>query len=257
MLGLAAGDRNGGPVQLAMRLGESLALNGCLDVSEVCGRYVKWCREGAFDTGPVTLRALALIDTGVDLREASAIVDREMKGMTAGCNPAHRIAPMAAAAFISDDELPELARAEARLTHANRLAGDAASAVAVLCRSLIRGASWEDAIVTAMTGRLPDTQQAIELSVSARGDAGGFAPLVLQSALYFLQEASGFSHALEASLRFAGAPNYCPVLVGAIGGARWGESDIPPSMLRHCVIEAELRRVADSLAAGWSPDAAH
>lgn len=257
MLGLAAGDRNGGPVRLAMRLAESLALNGCLDVAEVCSRYVKWFREGAFDTGPVTWRALALVDAGVDLREASAIVDRQMRGMTAGCNPAHRVAPIAAAAFISDDELPELARAEAHLTHANRLAGDAASAVAVLCRSLIRGASREDAIVTAMTGRVPATRQAIELSANAPGDAGGFAPRVLQSALYFLRAASGFSDALEASLRFAGAANYCPVLVGAIGGARWGESDIPPSMLRHCVIEAELRRVVDSLAAGWSPDAAH
>lgn len=34
----------------------------------------------------------------------------------------------------------------------------------------------------------------------------------------------------------AGRVNYCPVLVGVIGGARWGTTSIPEQALAHCAI---------------------
>jgi ADP-ribosylglycohydrolase len=49
-------------------------------------------------------------------------------GLAAGCNPAHRTAPLAMATFLDDDVLADCALREAALTHAHPLAGDVAAA---------------------------------------------------------------------------------------------------------------------------------
>ena len=128
LLGLAAGDRNGGPIRMAVRLGESLLEVGQVDPQDIMGRYLRWWREGAFDTGPVSGRALELLAAGMSASEASAQVHREFAGRTAGCNPAHRSSPLAMLASLADDDLPGCAITEARLTHHDPLAGEVAAA---------------------------------------------------------------------------------------------------------------------------------
>ncbi len=51
---------------------------------------------------------------------------------------------------------------------------------------------------------------------------------------------------------FAGPANYCPVLVGAIAGARWGASAIPMSLLAHVDILPRVCEPAEALAEGWT-----
>lgn len=252
LLGLAAGDRNGGPVELAVRLAESLAELGAFDARDVFRRYLAWHAEGAFDTGPVTGRVLALAGSGLSAEQAAVEVDRALGGRSAGCNAAHRVAPLAMAAFLPDSELASLARVEASLTHRHPLAGDAGAAVAVLCRALIRGVPWPETLARAAEGRLPETAGALDPGTRSPLSTGGFAPETLRAAVHFVDRASGFEEALGASLRFAGPANYCPVLVGALGGARWGARAIPCAALAHCRDLPRIERVAARLAAGWS-----
>jgi ADP-ribosylglycohydrolase len=77
---------------------------------------------------------------------------------------------------------------------------------------------------------------ALEPTETDRLVPSGFAPETLQAAVHLVRHASCFHDALAASLRFAGGANYAPVLVGAIGGARWGARAIPASELGHCWI---------------------
>jgi hypothetical protein len=144
-------------------------------------------------------------------------------GLTAGCNPAHRSVPLAMASFLPDHQLIPYAYTEAALTHYDRLAGDVAAAVVTLCRALIRGTSWRLAIQIASAGRAP----AIVVALNTAGDPplwrDGFAPHVLHAAVHFVHNYDRLVTALDAALAFAGPANYCPVLVGAIGGARWGQ----------------------------------
>src|SRR5262249_13897637 len=79
-LGLAAGDRNGGPIRMAARLAESLLELGRFNPQDIVGRYLRWWREGAFDTGPVSGRALELMAAGVSVQKATAQVHREFGG---------------------------------------------------------------------------------------------------------------------------------------------------------------------------------
>ncbi len=244
LLGLAAGDRNGGPMRMAIHLAESLLACGRFDPDDVLARYLAWWREGAFDTGPVTARVLELIASGVASADATAQVHCEFGGKTAGCNPAHRSPPLSMLATIADEDLAACAMTEARLTHYDPLAGKVAAAVNRLCRTLIRGVPWPEAV-----------QQCGDLARRDRdgpGSSGGYAPDVLRAAVYFVGGSASFGEALERSIAFAGPANYCPVLVGSIGGARWGAAAIPQAALAHVEILPRVRAVAEGLAAGWA-----
>jgi len=237
LVGLAAGDRIGGPIRMAVRLLDCGGFNS----ADILDRYLAWWREGAFDTGLVSDRALALIAAGMPVQEATAHVHRECSGRTAGCNPAHRSPPLSMLATIANDDLAGCAIAEARLTHHDPLAGEIAAAVNKLCRALIRGDAWDNALQTC--SNFADQK--------GPGNNGGFAPDVLRAALHFVGSSACFAEALERSLVFAGAANYCPVFVGAIGGARWGASAIPPSSLAHVDVLPRVGAAAEALAGGW------
>lgn len=241
LIGLAAGDQIGGPVRMAVRLAESLLDRGGFDPADVLERYLVWWRQGAFDTGPVSDRAFELLATGLPVPEAAAQVHREFGGKTAGCNPAHRSPPLSMLASLAAEDLSARAMTEARLTHYDPLAGEVAAAVNRLCRSLIRGDAWDTAVRCCCS--LADR--------GGPGNNGGFAPDVLRAALHFVGTSPGFAEALGRSLAFAGPANYCPVLVGAVAGARWGVSAIPRAALGHVEILPRVRASAEALAAGW------
>ena len=252
MLGLAAGDRIGGPVRMALRVAESLCACGDFDVSDIGVRYLDWWRNGAFDTGPTVAQVLALVESGVPFEQAVIQVDEKAGGMTAGCNPAHRSAPLAMCAAIGDSGLDRAAKAEARLTHRHPLAGDVASAVACLCRALIRGVPWSVALGVAAEDRGPETGRALEITAPKGLSRAGFAPDVLGAATYFVDSSASFSTALARSVDFAGLANYCPVLVGSIGGARWGRARIDEtSFHHHGDLVPRLKAAAVALAREW------
>src|SRR4051794_18578862 len=102
LVGLAAGDRIGGPIRMALRLAESLVACGSFNPSDILEGYLAWWREGAFDTGRVSDRAFALLAAGKPVPDATAQVHREFGGKTAGCNPAHRSPPLSMLAVIAD-----------------------------------------------------------------------------------------------------------------------------------------------------------
>ena len=242
LIGLAAGDKIGGPIRMAVRLAESLVACGGFNPSDILERYLAWWREGAFDTGPVSDRAFALLAVGKPVQEATAQVHREFVGKTAGCNPAHRSPPLSMHTAISDEDLAACAMTEAGLTHYDPVAGEIAATVNKLCRSLLRGHSWDMAL--RQCGGFDGHE--------GPGNNGGYAPDVLRAALYFVGTSACFTEALERSLAFAGPANYCPVLVGAIGGGRWGASAIPQPALAHADILPRVREAAEALAAEWT-----
>jgi ADP-ribosylglycohydrolase len=171
---------------------------------------------------------------------AASRVDRELAGMTAGCNPAHRASPLAMCQAIADGDLRKAALQEARLTHLHPTAGEVSATVVEVCRYLIRGADWDTA-VRSTGATIPD-----------RIKPSGYAPDVLGAALFFVSASRDFEECLSRAVRFAGAENFCPVLAGALAGARWGAAAIPESVIQQ---DGAIRdRVADAaaeLASRW------
>ena len=245
LVGLAAGDKIGGPIRMAVRLAESLVACSGFNSSDILARYLAWRREGAFDTGPVSERVFTLLVKGKPFQQVTAQVHKEFGGKTAGCNPAHRSPPLSMFARIPDEDLTPFAKAEAALTHYDPLAGEIAATVDRLCRALIRGVDW--GVALHQCGGFVDE--------NGPGHNGGFAPDVLQAAMHFVGTSDSFAEALERALAFAGPANYSPVLVGAIAGARWGASAISPSSLVHVEILAKVQAAASALGADWRNDA--
>lgn len=256
LFGLCAGDQIGGPTRMALELAEYLLTCGrVFRREELLERYVSWFVREGFDTGPVAERVFTLVARGIPSEQAVLRTHEELRRQTAGCNPAHRAVPLAMSAHLRDEELPALARQEAKLTHWDPIAGDVSAAVVVLCRALVRGEQWQAALHKAarhcgvcnlkLEGGAPDPP----LSRS------GFAPEVLRAAVFFVGDSSDPATALTRSFEFAGPANYCPVLVGAIAGARWGASRIPPSLLRSGPILERVHRASDALAASWQAGA--
>ncbi|MEI8021959.1 MAG: ADP-ribosylglycohydrolase family protein, partial [Schlesneria sp.] len=190
LVGLAAGDRIGGPIRMSVLLAESLIDCDRFDPTDILNRYLSWWREEGFDTGPVSERAFSLLAAGMPIQNVTAQVHREFNGMTAGCNPAHRSPPLSMFAAISDNDLACDAKNEAALTHYDLKAGEIAAKVNQLCRSLIRGVGWDEAL--RKCGRFVDQK--------GPDNNGGFAPDVLQAAVYFVDQSSCFSEALDRSL---------------------------------------------------------
>lgn len=247
LLGLAAGDRIGGPTAMALRLLEGVVARGGFDVAETRGRYLEWHRARGFDQGPTSERVLDLLAEGRSPAQAVARADSEAGGMTAGCNPMHRAAPLAIALVVPDDGIEDAARRDAAITHAHALAGAAAAAAATLLRLLVRGTAWDDAAARAADGRDPELALSMAGWRHAPRDRGGFAPVVLRAAMHFAGTASGFGAALDAALSFAGPSNYSPVTAGTLAGARFGARAIEPRRIAPVHDLPELERMAQDL----------
>jgi ADP-ribosyl-[dinitrogen reductase] hydrolase len=252
LFGLAAGDKIGGPLRMALQTAESLVQCNGFDVDNVAGRYLAWWKQEGFDTGPTADKVFQRVSSGRSFDEAARQVHEEKKGYTAGCNPAHRAAPLAMCANLTDDDLANAATADSVLTHYHPLAGDVSAAVVSLCRALVCGREWSKALEMARQGRLPQTRAALTDSSESNLNTGGFAPDVLAAAVHFVGANSQFSAALRGALNFAGPANYCPVLAGSIGGARWGASSVDDDLIsQNKGLMLRVMESAEILAAGW------
>jgi ADP-ribosyl-[dinitrogen reductase] hydrolase len=274
LLGLVAGDKNGGPARMALRLAESLIVKNVYDRDDVIDRYLSWHKgpplklyiyiyiyfqflEKSFDTGATFNSVFRAISTGKcqTVDEAAQLV-RE----SAGCNAAHRCPPLAMAAFIPDALLPSVATKESTITHVNPLSVEATIVVSSLCRLLIWGESWANAkhaVLQQMKQANASRETLQVLAGNFRLSPGGYAPEVLGAAFHFMDKATDFDSALCPSLDFAGASNYCPVIVGALAGAHYGVQAI--NSKRHICsnyhfpkeLRKRLKITAQCLASAW------
>lgn len=266
LIGLAAGDENGGPTEMALRLAQSLLACGHYDADDVFDRYVEWHRQGSYDTGPVAGRVLALGLEGMPAEAAAATVDTELEGMTAGCNAAHRAGALAMASWLDTEQLAAAARREAGLTHRHPVAADAAIAIAISCRDRIMGWGWGMGRARRIAPLLhkeiarvlgPASSNAPPSAAEAARHLSrdGYSPNALCAGLYFAKQVNDPVQALAESKKFAGPANYCPVLTGALLGASFGASAFDDSSLRHHPAKhiAEIKAVAWGLAGLWRP----
>lgn len=197
----------------------SLLETQTFDPDDITARYLAWWKEDAFDTGPTFAAVFKRIECGLDREQAVHEADIAQGGYTAGCNPAHRIAPLALFPFIMTPDIGRLARREAMITHHHPLAGDMAALMALICRLVIEGYSWRD--VKRISRKMePSAWAAVD---NAKTSDGGFAPDVMRTALHFLDG----QDSIQRSIDFAGQANYAPVLVGTIDRLRQSQAVVP------------------------------
>lgn len=230
LLGLASGDRNGGPIRMALKCAQSLVDNqGQFDPALSFQRYFEWwdpdkpADDKAFDTGSTLPAVCKAVKRFGDAPEQAALAHLQAEG-NAGINGAHRTLTLALCASLPDDQLASAARQDTKYTHAHPLSVEAAGACVVVLRCLVRGGSWEEALSTARL-EAPDLAKSLNPNTAQSvATAGGFAPEVVAAAVQLVCEHrdKGFDEALCRCLAFAGPNNFSPVIAGAWLGALHG-----------------------------------
>jgi len=208
--GYMSGDKNGGPTELAKILSKSLVACNGFNKNDLVKRYYHWWKTDAFDTGPTFAMVFQKVSQGMHVDDASIKVNEELKGATAGCGPAHRIASLASFKKIPTNKLVDYARKEARITHYHPDAGNCSGVMVLLCRYLLEGYSWDES--KDLVSENEETKSTWIKIQNANLNNGGYVLDVMHSAFHFLDK----DDALKLSLQFSGPANYCPVIVGII-----------------------------------------
>lgn len=245
IFGLVAGDRIGGPTRMALLFGASLCRKKGYSSTDVLESYLRWFKKGGFDTGATTARVFSALCSGVGLEQAVRSAHRAPN--QAGCNPMHRSIPLAVASFISEEEIDEVSRKEARLTHYSAIAGEMASFSNRICRELIEGTTPSAAIEKVLGEQRGSYMNAGRADL----EPNGFAPSVLKASIHFLLHTNSFEDALRQAIRFAAPANYSPPVLGAWAGALYGFSAISKDRYNHCRIASQIAILASNLSEGY------
>jgi len=261
LVGLVAGDDNGGPTAMMTQVLNSFLGEPVVDIEGIDRLYLQWFKEDGYDAGLVTHKVLELVDSGLSFDEAALQVHKDLDGMTAGISPAHRSIPLAIIFAKHHLRTPVLwgrhssagirwltdaVDQEAKLTHLHNDASEVSQAVNAICMYLILGHPLEKSlrfgsyfIKNNLNNRFQrvryhSSDEIKSLSIGDLSD-GGYAPDVLIAAIWFLLNTDTFEEALKQSKEFAGVANYCPVLVGSIGGALYGYNSIKSNLNQRTI----------------------
>lgn len=259
--GLSVGDQIGGPIRMALKLSKAILDKGHFDEKSILRHYYTWWREAGFDTGTVTHNVFMEMKRGNPNREAVVTIHQKMSNMTGGCNPMHRAIPLALLPSISSEHLIKYAMVEAKLTHFDPIAGECSGFVILICHYLMAGEALDKAISLAYSMIIDESSLKEELYDVIHFDKNqpklnkplsniGYSPEVLRATIYFLQANDTFESSITSAFAFAGANNYCPVVVGAIAGAYYGYSQIPQNLLnQHPTLKHNLNTITQDFIA--------
>ncbi len=208
--GIKKGDQIGGPYELAKIFSKSLKLNNGFNEDDLRRRYLDWWKSDAFDTGPTYASVFSKIDKGMDPKLAVKKVHEEFGFNTAGCGPAHRATPLSSMFIIPTDQLINLAKLEAKITHFDDDAGNGSAILIMLCRYLLEGKSFNDA--ENLISNNKDLKESWTKLQNAKLKPDGYIYNVIFSALHFIKE----NKSLEDAIKFSGQANYCSIIVSVI-----------------------------------------
>lgn len=283
MLGGGLGDYAPGEysddTQMAVCIAEVAAtgadLRDSAALDRIAGNFVQWADEGASDIGIQTREVMRRVrghsagGLAVAMRAVAEELHRET-GRSAGNGSLMRTGPVALAYLNDPEALAEAARAVSDLTHHDPLAGDAC---VIWCEGIRRAV---------LDGSFDGVRAGLELLPAANRDKwaawldeaeahppnhfpnNGFVVTALQaawSAIARTPEPDHFREALYAAVGAGNDTDTVAAIAGALLGARWGVSAIPPPWQQ--IVHgwgghrfADLIRMAVLTAAAGSPDGA-
>lgn len=173
--------------------------------------------------------------------------DKKCDGYTAACGPAQRSYPLAFCSFISDHDLFDYTKHEAKLTHYSPLAGQVAGIVNLICRSLLNNKTWSESINSAFAEpQLHDDIKSIygrhhRWPKPTTETHPAYAPTVLNAALHYVATSENATQAILKAQ--TNEKVYCRPIVGILAGARWG---IPIEMYKNNINDLQLKTLRET-----------
>ncbi len=241
--------------ELTAALAESLLITGGINMEDqharfkraVSGESILW--DGpAIGFGRNTKQTLAF-----DTHAASVASDAVPLVPSNGS--VMRSAPLALFYHRREHELNTAARASAQVTHRHPVAIEASAFFALVLSAVLAGHEFEDAVIDAYGyGEFMDEiyeplieKKLYRPNIPPKFPARGGAVLTLEAAFWAFENASSFKNGIEKVVALGGDTDTYAAVAGALLGARYGESGIPPEWLQGVKGTDRMRRLADKL----------
>jgi len=253
---------------MTLLLAESLAESGDFDAVDAARRWVRWMKADGRGIGVTTRRALKLVERGVEPFEAGRRVLAETPQSAAGNGAVMRCVPVALRFHDNPDRLIRVATQQAAITHADDRCRWGAAAVCLAARELLHGNIYfVDEVVHRLVDRAPKTlldalhrvprERQNDLPVVVPGEFG-YVVHCVEIAFWFATHDRGLEDSLTYLANAGGDTDTNAAVAGALLGARYGESGIPPRWAQLIAGADGVRRLADRLVeaqgaetAGW------
>jgi ADP-ribosylglycohydrolase len=242
---------------MTLLLGESLLASKGFDAADVARRWVKWMKVDGRGVGLTTKRALTLIDRGKEPFEAGRLAYQENPGRSAGNGSVMRCLPVALRYHDEIDRLIRVSTQQAAITHADERCTWGAAAVNLAVRELLHGNIYfVDEVLHTIGDRAPRVlRDAIhrvpresenDLPIAVAGEAG-YVVHCVEIAFWFVNHDRTLEEALIYLAQAGGDTDTNAAVAGALLGARYGETALPPRWMEQLVGAQGIAKLAEEL----------
>jgi ADP-ribosyl-[dinitrogen reductase] hydrolase len=245
---------------MTLLLGESLLAQQGFDAADVGRRWVKWMKVDGRGIGVTTRRALTLIDRGREPFEAGRLVYEENPRRAAGNGSVMRCLPVALRYHDDVDRLIRVSTQQAAITHADERCTWGAAVVNLAVRELLHGNIYFVEEVLHRVGdrapralrdalhRVPRESEA-DLPVAVAGEHG-YVVHCVEIACWFATHDRSLEEALVYLAQAGGDTDTNAAVAGALLGARYGETALPPRWVVQMVGAQGIGQLAENLVRG-------
>ncbi len=219
--------------EMALALAESLLAHRPLDPDDLAQRFVAWYRAGPSDVGIQTSSVLGRIARGASWQEAVDAI-QQARPDAAGNGSVMRCWPVALAHWDDLDALLADSRLQSRVTHPHAECVAGCAFVNATIYLLARDVAPREAIARALEqAEAPAAlRQAVAAAPMKRREelpSSGWVRHTLESAVWGLLTTDSFEEAVVQVVNLGNDADTTGAVVGALAGAAYGLSAIPPA----------------------------
>jgi len=231
--------------EMALALADSLLHHAHLDGSDLAQRFAAWYETGPSDVGVQTSQVLSRIARGETWEKAAEKVFQQNPN-SAGNGSLMRAWPVALAHFNSPEWLVADSLLQSRVTHPHPDCMAACALACLMIWQLSQGTSPAATFETALTkvDLAADFQQMLaDAPLRRRSElkSSGWVRHTLESALWGLLATHSFEEAVVQVANLGNDADTAASVTGALAGAAYGLSAIPPTWLDQLQGEWPLR----------------
>lgn len=242
---------------MALLLGESLLATKGFDATDIARRWVKWMKVDGRGIGITTRRALTLIDRGKEPFEAGRLANQENPGRSAGNGSVMRCIPAALRYHDDIDRLIRVSTQQAAITHSDERCTWGAAAVNLAARELLHGNIYfVDEVLHRIGDRAPRVLREAIHRVPREGESdlpiaraaeSGYVVHCVEIAFWFVTHDWTLEEALIYLAQAGGDTDTNAAVAGALLGARYGETALPPRWMEQLVGARGIGKLAEDL----------
>ena len=253
---------------MALCIIDGILQDGEIRAETIAEKFLHWFANDGRGIGFLTHRVLSYYSSGMEPLAASKKGWEESECKSAGNGAVMRCAPVALWHWNDLDRLIQNSVLTARLTHYDPRCTYGTVAINIAIALLLQGTTDRQTILAQILRMIAGHSQELEdemrrlecqtlASLPLDGWDSGYTVLTTRAALLTMFEAENFQDGLVALINKGGDTDTNAAVAGALLGARWGLSAIPPRWIDQLEHRNQLMTIAEKFLALTEQHVAH